>query len=35
MTHEIGMEVRNWSGLKLIGHENVFMAMKSQKYQPK
>jgi len=33
MAHEIVMEVRNWPDLILMGHENVFMATKSQKYE--
>ena len=34
--HEIEMVVRNWPEWNLMGHEMyVFMAMKSQKHEPK
>jgi len=34
VAHEIVMEVWNWPYLILMDHENVFMATKSQKYEP-
>ena len=35
VAHEVVIEVRNWPDLPLMDHENVLMAMKSQKYEPK